>query len=339
MLACGCDQLEQWVGLGEAPTTSESPSDHVSAPAPAELTVTEVAYAAGRKYAMSCVFAILGDDGKAESTYLQAQVAAARLDVSLPARAQKAEAMDRMVDVTPRATIEAKHGREVAFAFALGSKLSEASFAVGLGVSEPKLIDQIEMLAQRVPVPSSVWKAPLEGLRSAAAADAATGLSAAFDGYFRYEDKPAAPAWTGTSKPAPAREPFAHASAEGRYKATFPFEPRGNTERRDGVAWHKTSTEIDIYSVEWAEYPDTAAASAALDSFVNGLRGGGGEHREIEVAGRRAHMLTVPVGSTSMSIRTFVVDRRFYKVAAASKSDPEKADRFLDSFALAAKTG
>jgi hypothetical protein len=334
-LMSGCDELREKLGMAEPAAPSAGASASTDALA-AQLTTTEVAYAAGRQYAMSCVFAKLGEDGEAETAYQLAKTAAARLDVSLPSRADKANALDRMFDKTVRESIEKQQGREVALAYALGSKLTELTFAVGIGADTTEHISLIELLAPRVPVPSSAWKTPLQSARSATNKDSANVLASSFDGYFHYDERPSGAAWTGTGKPAVAREPFAHTSADGRYSATFPFEPHEDAERRDGVVWHKTSTEIDMYAVEWADYPDAAAASAALEVFVEGLRAGGGTHQPITLVGRPAHAITTPIGSSgSMSMRTLVVDARLYKVAAFNKTDAARVVRFLESFTVA----
>ena len=339
LLVPACDDLGRALGLSDnLPARDvESPSESPEAEAEAEveLTAAELAYAAGRKYTMSCVFASLDEEKEAEASYLMANVAAARLNVELPPRPTKDDALDRMFDKAGRDAVAKEHGKEVGLAYTLGSKLTETTFGVGVGADVKPMLADVEVLAKHVPVPSSAWKAPLEATRASATTETSKALNAAFDTYFRYDEKPTGPAWSSTAKPAPASSPFVHTSADGRFSATFPFEPSETVETRDGVEWHKTSTEIDMYSVEWADYPDTAGATKALDVFVAGLKSDGGKHKEFKISGHPAHMVSKPIGESMLWIRTFVVDRRFYKVAVGNKRKPDRANAFLNSFALA----
>ncbi len=332
-LASGCDEVRSRLGLGDAPaaSTPTSPTD-----AKQTLTTTELAYAAGRKYGLACVLA-MGEDAKAvELAYSEVTVAAARLGITPPERPSKDDAMDKLFGEGAFAELKEKHDRRVGFAFVLGMKLMEVRFGVGIGAEVAEPIDAIATLAARVPVPDAVWKAPVEALKAQPTKERMSAVLAALDPYFRYDETPQGPAWSSTDAPAPARSPFATPSVAGGYTAAFPYQPSETIEQHDGVEWHAYATSIDIFSVSYADYADAAKATEALERYASNARANDTKDEKVVFAGRDAHSLTSKVGETTLTVRAFVVDRRFYKVGAASKADAAEAQKFLDSFTLTA---
>lgn len=206
-LATGCNKLDEYNPFGSAEAAPVTASPAAPAVEVAELTTTEVAYASGRKWAFSSLFAFLGEEASSAETYAQASAAAKRLGLTLPPKAAKDDALDKLRGIEPTAELETKHGVPVALSFALGAKLTESTLAVELGSDAGKLFDDIELAATRAQVPKASFEKELGALRTTPSRDTAQALSKAFDTYFRYEDAANGKAWTSTGAPAPARVP------------------------------------------------------------------------------------------------------------------------------------
>jgi hypothetical protein len=198
LLLPGCDAVQEKLGLAE-PAPAPSPTVPTAAPAPVKaLTDAEIAYAAGRKFGMSCVFALLGSDGEADVAHAQASAAATRLGVQLPPRPGKDEAMQHLRSLAVVQKVEAARDRQAAVAYGLGMKVTDTFLGAALGSDLGSQIGDIETAAEHLAVPASVWKGAVDATRASSTKETVGTLSRAFDTHFRYDESPSGPAWSST---------------------------------------------------------------------------------------------------------------------------------------------
>ncbi|MBK6920018.1 MAG: hypothetical protein IPH07_21650 [Deltaproteobacteria bacterium] len=199
LLLPGCDALQEKLGLSD-PAPAPSSTVPTASPAPvAALTDAEIAYAAGRKFGMACVFALLGSDGEADASHAQASAAATRLGVQLPPRPGKDEAMEHLRSLAVVKAVETARDREAALAYGLGMKVTDTFLGAALGSDLGTQIGDIETAALQLPVPSSVWKGAVDATRASSTKETVGTLSKAFDTHFRYDESPSGPAWSSSA--------------------------------------------------------------------------------------------------------------------------------------------
>jgi len=156
---------------------------------------------------------------------------------------------------------------------------------------------------------------------------------------------------TAGKKPPPA---VMHVSTEGKYRATFPAEPKVDTKSyatKLGVLpvtteKHEVSPMALILSVTYTDYPreaGTITAKAILDSVRDGLKGKDGEVKTddaitIGEAKHDGRELRITIGKDKViRARVYLVGRRLYQVMAVGTittvARPE-ADVLFNTFTL-----